>query len=179
MISAQNAGAPAFSITCPAGSLLASLTSSGTPTCLAVYSANTLGAANISQASAQSSTALCTATASTCGTTGQYSVNWNFQQIGTACTSIVAGTVAFVLSWTDANGTAHSLSAPMVGEGSAAGTPLLSQNFYFQTNLANAWSSGQLTILTNGTAINYSTTYTACTIGTGTYQLAATVQRIW
>jgi hypothetical protein len=51
-------------------------------------------------------------------------------------------------------------------------------SFLLQTALANESASGDFTISTNGTIIQYATGYTACTTGTGTYNLRATVTRV-
>lgn len=121
---------------------------------------------------------LCAASAGACNVAGQYHVSWDFIETGTACSVVTAGNVTFTLSYTDTNGTAHAHVLPMIGEGAIATTPALSQSFFFQTSLANAFAHGDATISTNGTVIQYATTYTACTTGTGTYQLDAVVERV-
>jgi collagen type VII alpha len=123
---------------------------------------------------------LCAASAGACNVAGQYHVHWDFIQTGTACslTGATAGTT-FLLTWTDTNGTSHSaVSLLMQSEATGAGTPLMTQTFFFQAALGSAYGSGDLNISTNGTVIQYATGYTGCTTGTGTYQLDATVTRI-
>jgi hypothetical protein len=125
-----------------------------------------------------STATLCAAAAGACNVAGQYHVHVDFIQTGTACTVVTAGGVTFTLSYTDTNATAHSHVIVLMGEGAAATTPAMNQNFFFQTSLANAFASGDINISTNGTVIQYATTYTACTTGTGTYQLDAAVTRL-
>jgi hypothetical protein len=49
----------------------------------------------------------------------------------------------------------------------------------FTTTLANSWGSGKFVIWTTGVAaIQYATTFTACTTGTGIYNLNLAVKRI-
>lgn len=127
-----------------------------------------------------STATLCAASAGACNTAGQYHVHWDFMQTGTACslTGATAG-ATFLLTWTDTNGTAHSaVSALMQSEGTGAGTPLMSQTFFFQATLAAAYGTGDMNISTNGSVIQYATGYTGCTTGTATYQLDAAVSRL-
>lgn len=124
---------------------------------------------------------LCAAAAGACNVAGTYHVHVDFIETGTACATVSPnGSVTFTLAWTDTNGTAHSFAMPMIGanlNNSPAGlsTPNI---FLFQTALANAYATGDYTISTNGTVIQYSTTYIACSSGTGTYQLDAAVTRL-
>jgi hypothetical protein len=122
---------------------------------------------------------LCAATANTaCGQAGTYRVSWSFYGSGTACSSVTAGSVTFLLTFTDPNGTAHSAVAlPMVVQNGAA-TTTTQASFPFQTALANESGSGDYTFSTNGAVIQYATGYTACTTGTGTYNLKASVFQI-
>lgn len=121
---------------------------------------------------------LCAASAGACNIAGQYHVHLNFWGSGTACSSVTAGSVNFALTWTDENAVAHSaVIVPVLSQTSA--TALAQGNtFLFQTALANESASGDITISTNGSVIQYATTYTACTTGTGTYNLRATVTRM-
>lgn len=132
------------------------------------------------QTAAISTATLCASSAGACNTAGQYHVHWDFIQTGTACslTGATAGST-FLLTWTDTNGTSHSaVSALMQSEATGAGTPLMTQTFFFQAALGSAYASGDMNISTNGSVIQYATGYTACTTGTGTYQLDAAVTRL-
>jgi hypothetical protein len=132
------------------------------------------------QTAAISTATLCAASAGACNTAGQYHVHWDFIQTGTACslTGATAG-ATFLLTWTDTNATAHSaVSLLMQSEATGAGTPLMTQTFFFQSALGSAYASGDLNISTNGSVIQYGVGYTACTTGTGTFQLDAVVTRI-
>ena len=118
---------------------------------------------------------LCAASAGACNVAGQYHVHFDFIETGTACSSVTAGSVSFQLTWTDTNGTAHSaVTVGVYDQESAAFT----NAFHFNTALGTAGASGDFNISTNGAVIQYATAYTACTTGTGTYQLDAAVSRI-
>lgn len=121
---------------------------------------------------------LCAASAGACNVAGQYHIHLNFWGSGTACSNVTAGSVNFALTWTDENAVAHSaVIVPVLSQTSA--TALAQGNtFLFQTALANESASGDITISTNGSVIQYATTYTACTTGTGTYNLRATATRL-
>ena len=128
------------------------------------------------QTAAISTATLCAASAGACNVAGQYHVHWNFTQGGTACTVVTAGSVTFLLTWTDTNAVAHSaIAMPMFNSVSNTAT---SGSFTFTTNNATAYASGDFNISTNGAVIQYATGYTACTTGTGTYQLDASVTRL-
>lgn len=122
-----------------------------------------------------STATLCAASAGACNTAGLYTVDWAFTQGGTACATPGTGGVTFLLTWTDANGTAHSaISLSMDDSASLVAT---TATFHFTTSNATAWASGSFNIYTNGSIIQYATGYTACTSGTGNYALDATVTR--
>jgi hypothetical protein len=119
---------------------------------------------------------LCAATAGTaCGQAGQYRITYNFWGSGTACSSVTAGSVGLNFTWTDEQGNAHStVSAPLYDQ-KAAATGIL---FNFNTALTTESASGVMVISTNGTAIDYNTTYTACTTGTGAYNVRLTTEQL-
>lgn len=119
---------------------------------------------------------LCAASAGACNVAGQYEINVDFAQGGTACASVVAGSVTFNLTWTDANGNAHSAVSLPIDNQTTDTT--LSAGFNFTTSNATAAGTGSWIIWTNGSVIQYSTTYVACTTGTGTYQVDASVTRL-
>jgi len=122
---------------------------------------------------------LCSASAGNCDQAGQYHIHWDIIETGTACATVSPnGSVTLQLTYTDTNATAHTITPLMMGEAISAGTPAMSQSFFFQTTLANAWSSGDLNISSNGSVMQYATTYVACSSGTGTYQLDLAVTRV-
>jgi len=122
-----------------------------------------------------STATLCASAAGACNTAGLYTVDWAFTQGGTACGNVTAGGVTFLLTWTDANAVAHSaISLAMDDSASLLAT---TGTFHFTTNNATAWASGTFNIYTNGSIIQYATGYTACTTGTGNYNLDITVTR--
>lgn len=125
---------------------------------------------------AVSTATLCAASAGACNQAGHYVVTWTFYEGGTACATPGTGGVTFLLTWTDANGTAHTaVSLPMDDASSLIAT---SGTFHFQTTLGAAWASGNFNIDTNGTIVQYATGFTACTSGTGNYSLSAEVTRM-
>jgi hypothetical protein len=120
---------------------------------------------------------LCAATANTaCGQAGQYRISYNFYGSGTACATVTAGSVGLNLTWTDTNAVTHTtISLPLWDQKSAAMTNGL---FNFNTALGTEGASGSYIISTNGTIIQAATTYTACTSGTGAYNLKMTVEQL-
>jgi autotransporter-associated beta strand protein len=131
-----------------------------------------------SQTGAIATATLCAAAQCGNGSAGQYHVHFNFWGSGTACSSVTAGSVTFLLTWTDENATTHSAIAEQMIAQTGAATTAMQASFPFQTVLANESASGDVTISTNGTIIQYGTGYTACSTGTGTYALRAEVTRI-
>lgn len=124
-----------------------------------------------------STATLCTNTAGTCDQAGQYFVDFNFVQGGTACSVPGAGGVSLQLTWTDAAGTHSAVSVPV--DDSGGGTPALGTKFTFQTSNTAAWAMGHFVLWSTGSAvIQYATTFTACTTGTGNYELDASVTRL-
>jgi len=123
-----------------------------------------------------STATLCASAAGACNVAGQYHVHYDFIETGTACGTPGTGGVTFLLTWTDSNATVHS--AVSLGMDDASAINSVSQTFHFQTTLAAAWASGDFNISTSGAVIQYATGYTACGVGTGTYQLDAVVTRL-
>jgi hypothetical protein len=124
---------------------------------------------------AVSTATLCASSGGACNQPGQYRVDWNFVENGTACATPGPGGVTFLLTWTDNSGTHSAVSLPMFDASSLTAT---SASFHFATTKTNAWASGTLNIQSTGAIIQYTTGYTACTTGTGTYELNATVTRL-
>ena len=128
------------------------------------------------QTASISTATLCAAALGNCDQAGQYHVHLDFINTGTACTNVTAGSVGFQLTWTDTNGTQHAaVQVPMMTQASATA---LAGTMVFVANNLSAWGSGDINISTNGSVIQYATNYTACTTGTGTYQLDASVTRL-
>lgn len=130
------------------------------------------------QTAAVTTATLCAAV--TCGNAvaGTYHVHFEFWGSGTACSSVTAGSVTFLLTWTDENAVTHAAVAEQMMAQTGAATTAMQASFPFQTALANEGASGDVTISTNGTIIQYATGYTACTTGTGTYNVRAVVTRV-
>ena len=134
------------------------------------------GAVNqTSQTGSISTATLCAASAGACNVAGQYRINANFWGSGTACSVVTAGSVALTITWTDEDAQTHTaIGFPMWDETKGA----METSFYFNTALGTESAGGSWTISTNGTVIQYATTYSACTTGTGTYNLRLTAERL-
>lgn len=127
------------------------------------------------QTALKTTTTLCASSAGACNTAGQYRISYNFWGSGTACATVTAGSVGLNITWTDENAVAHTtISMPMWDQKSAANGIL----FNFNTALGTEGASGSYVISTNGSVIQYATTYTACTSGTGTYNLRIAAERL-
>lgn len=127
------------------------------------------------QTAAIGTATLCASSAGACNQPGQYHVDWNFVESGTACADVTAGSVTFLLTWTDNAGTHSAVPLPMNNSRSLTAT---SSSFTFETTRTNAWASGSFNLQSTGAIIQYATGYTACSSGTGTYGLNATVTRL-
>jgi hypothetical protein len=127
-----------------------------------------------------STATLCAASAGACNTAGTYRVHVALYQGGVACTTNTTGGVSVQLTWTDGNGSAHSaITLPLVTNSSLValtGTMLFNQT---ASGIATVFGSGDLTIDTNGSIIQYATTYASCSVtGTATYAISAAVTRL-
>ena len=124
-----------------------------------------------------STATLCAASAGACNVSGTYHVQIALYQSGSACSANTTNGVSVQLSWTDANGTAHSAQTiPLEINGTATfGT---SGVMAWGATTVNAWASGDLNIDTNGTVIQYATTFAQCTTGTATYAISAVTTRL-
>lgn len=119
---------------------------------------------------------LCPASAGGCNVAGQYRVDWYFNQGGTACGTPGTGGVTFALSWTDNAGAHSAVALPMDDSSSLTAT---GTKFTFQTSNTAAWAQGVFNIWSTGAQpIQVTNTYTACSVGTGTWELAATVVQL-
>lgn len=109
-----------------------------------------------------------------CAETGMYAIDFAFEQDGTACGTPGTGGVTLQITWTDQNATTHSaITVPL--DDSGGGTPVLGTKFTAQTTNAAAWATGHFNLQSNGSIIQYATTYTACSVGTLTYALRISV----
>ena len=122
------------------------------------------------QTGAITTATLCAASAGACNIAGQYriSVYTNSQA---ACGT--AGSMTVNLTWTDETATHTTQTLPLDQDGSNT----FGNSLTLQGTAHNA--TGTATIWTNGTVIQYATTYVACTVsGTGTYGLRISVERL-
>ncbi len=143
------------------------------------YSGDAAHAVSATAQTASIATAtVCAATAGTaCGQAGQYRVSFDIWGSGTACSSVTAGKVVFTLTWTDAGGTAHTaVPWPLYDYKSALQNT--TGTFNFNTALGTEGANGSMIVSTNGTVIQYASTYTACTTGTGTYNVHITTEQL-
>lgn len=125
-----------------------------------------------------STATLCAASAGACNTSGLYQVHLSMYQSGSACAANTTNGVLFALTWTDGNGTAHSAQTmPIETNASLTGFATSGIMAWGATTLG-AWASGDLIIDTNGSIIQYATTYQNCTSGTATYALSVAVTRL-
>jgi hypothetical protein len=129
-----------------------------------------------------STATLCAASAGACNVAGTYNINLAMYQSGTACTSNATGGVSFQLTWTDGNGTAHSAQTiPVIGNslGTTATGFITNGLMLWGSTTLGSYASGDIVIDTNGTVIQYATTFSQCsTTGTATYALSATATRL-
>lgn len=140
----------------------------------------TVGAVNLTgQTATKTITTACAASAGACNVAGQYRLDYTFWGSGTACSSVTAGKVVLVFTWTDEQGTSHtSIPAPIAFDQKAAAANVTG-TFSFNTALGTEGAYGSMAIGSNGAAaIQYTATYTACTTGTGTYNLRLTTTRL-
>ncbi|HUK26423.1 MAG TPA: hypothetical protein VLV49_17725 [Terriglobales bacterium] len=119
------------------------------------------------QTAAIGSTNLCAST--TCGA-GQYVVNYYLDST-LSCTTPGSAAAALTIGWTDETG-AKTFQAPLSGTGVSGGNSLgLGSTSNFGSGTISLWSVGTA-------AITYSTSYTGCTTGTGTYALRLAVRQV-
>lgn len=119
---------------------------------------------------------LCAAAAGACNVAGQYRINWYFNQGGTACGTPTPGQVTFALSWTDNAGAHSAVVMPMNDDSSIA---VFTSAFKFASSNTSGFASGEVNIWSTGGAdIQVTNTYTACGVGTGTWELTATAERV-
>lgn len=105
---------------------------------------------------------------------GLYAVDVYMNQT-VACATPGPGVVGFQLSWTDQTGTKTTQTVPVYVIGGA--TPLTQLPFL---NATTSYAWGRATIFSAASVnIQYATSYTACTSGTGTYALRVSLQKLF
>ena len=123
-----------------------------------------------------STATLCASSAGACNTAGTYHVHLALYQSGSACSANTTNGVSVQLTWTDANGTAHS--AQTIPLETNASLVALTRTMAWGATTVNAYGTGDFNIDTNGAVIQYATTFAQCTTGTATYALSAVVTRL-
>jgi hypothetical protein len=138
-----------------------------TPALLLQGSANTSGGpVNMTaQTVAIASTNLLTA-----ATVGEYAINIYIES-DAACSSPGSAAVAVTVGWGDRTG-ARTMTVPLQGTGITSGSVALGSTANFGEAAMTIWNNSASNNLT------YSTSYTACTTGTGTYALYITYRRV-
>jgi len=119
---------------------------------------------------------LCAAAAGACNKAGQYRITWYFNQGGTACGTPTPGQVTFEMSWTDNAGAHSAVVLPMNDDSSIA---VFTNAFKFAASNTTGFASGEFNLWSTGAQpIQVTNTYTACGVGTGTWELTATAERV-
>jgi hypothetical protein len=114
-----------------------------------------------------SSTTLCSTAACPAG---QYVVDYYIDST-VSCTTVGSAAVSVTLGWTDET-TAKTQQLSLTGAGISGGNSMaLGNTSNFGSGALSLWSAG-------GAAITYSTSYTACTTGIGTYALRIAVRQV-
>ncbi len=117
--------------------------------------------------SAVGSTTLCAS--ATCGA-GEYEVNYYLDST-LPCTTAGSASASLTIGWTDET-SAKTLQVPLSGAGVSGG------NSIALGNTAN-FGNGAITLWSTGSAnVTYSTSYTGCTTGTGTYAVRIAVRQL-
>jgi hypothetical protein len=115
-------------------------------------------------------TAIATTNLLTGATVGEYAVNIYLESDAT-CSSPGPAAVSVTVGWGDRTG-ARTMTVPLQGTGASSGSVALGSTANFGEAAMTIWNNSASNNLT------YSTTYTACTTGTGTYALYITYRRV-
>jgi hypothetical protein len=115
-------------------------------------------------------------TTTLCGTTscpaGQYRIT-AYLTSTTTCSVAGPGAVGATLTWTDETGTKTAQTLPLSDNNALTFSSTLG------LGVATNYAQGDITIWTSGAnPVQYATTYTACTTGTGTYTLRLATERL-
>lgn len=103
-------------------------------------------------------------------TVGQYQISVYVESDAT-CSSPGSAAVSVTVGWGDRTGT-RTMTVPLQGTGITSGSLALGSLANFGEAVMNVWNNSA------GNNLTYSTTYTGCTTGTGTYALYITYRRI-
>ena len=103
-------------------------------------------------------------------TVGQYEVSVYLESDAT-CSTPGSAAVSVTLGWGDRTG-ARSMTVPLLGSGVTSGAVSLGSTANFGQAVVTVWNNSATNNLT------YSTNYTGCTSGTGTYALYITYRRM-
>jgi hypothetical protein len=103
-------------------------------------------------------------------TVGQYQISL-YAESDASCTTPGSAAMSVTVGWGDRTG-ARSMTVPLQGTGITNGSMALGSTANFGQAVINVWNNSASNNLT------YSTSYTACTTGTGTYALYITYRRI-
>jgi hypothetical protein len=114
------------------------------------------------------------ATANLCGSptcaAGQYRVSY-YVDAATACSTPGNATVSITVNWKDETGV-RTMKVPLWGNGISGGTALsLGGMQDFGSGTISLWSAGNA-------AISYTTAYTGCTAGSGSYTLRIALEKV-
>lgn len=141
--------------------------------CAGCASSSNSGGAPSRNAVSLSGQAAAIAPRSLCGTSGcphgQYRITYYIDSAG-ACASAGNAAVGLSVAWKDETAT-RTLKVPLVGAGVSGGTILnLGATSNFATGEVSIWSAGD--------SISYSTSYSACSTGSGSYGLRIVAEKI-
>lgn len=114
--------------------------------------------------------AIATTNMLTGATVGQYQVSV-YLESDANCTTPGSASVSVTLGWGDRTG-ARTMTVPLQGAGATSGTVALGSTANFGQSVVTVWNNSASNNLT------YSTNYTGCTTGTGTYALYITYRRM-
>ena len=114
--------------------------------------------------------AIATTNLLTGATVGQYLVN-AYVESDANCSSPGPAAVSVTVGWGDRTG-ARTMTVPLQGSGVTAGALALGSTANFGEAVMTVWNNSASNNLT------YSTSYTACTTGTGTYAIYITYRRV-
>jgi hypothetical protein len=123
------------------------------------------------QTAAITTATLCTAAICGNGAAGQYNIDAYVDSTVT-CATPGPAVVGITLTWTDETGTKSAQSLPLDVNGATSLTATMALG-----NTTN-FASGHTSIWTTGTIIQYATTYTGCTSGSGTYAIRMAVTNV-
>lgn len=125
------------------------------------------------QTAAITTATLCAASAGACNVAGFYRATFYLAST-VVCATPGPGAVALSITFTDEIGTKTAQAVPLdvTGATSLAGTMGLGTTTANATATTSFWSTG-------ANAVQYATTFTACTVGVGTYSIRSAVERLF